>query len=356
MRFNGCPIHGIQCIIAPHMAETIKQRGTPEQKEMIDELLSDSAKFRAERELAAPPTSFRAARVISPDVTVHPNRAVYDGNGTFVLPGTLARQEGDPPVQDDAVNEAYDGAGDTFELYLDRYQRNSLDGNGMPLISTVHHRQNYNNAFWNGQQMVYGDGDGVIFSHFTKSLSVIGHEFSHAVVQFSGGLVYRDQSGALNESFADIFGVLTVQNKLNQAPHEASWLVGDGILGPTISGDALRSLKAPGTAYDDDLLGTDPQPYHIDDFVVTSSDNGGVHINSGIPNHAFYLLANYLGGKAWEKAGRIWYDTMQQINDPIATFAKWADKTVEVSRSLYGNGSREATFTRRAWKLVGISV
>lgn len=347
--------HGIQCIIAPHMAETIKQRGDAKQKKMIDELMSHSVTFRTERESMSSSTSFQAAHAISSDVTVYPKRKVYDGGNGHQLPGKLVRGEGDDPTQDDTVNEAYDGAGDTFNLYFDHYQRDSLDGNGMTMKSTVHHRSNYNNAFWNGQQMAYGDGDDILFKSFTKSLSVIGHELSHGVVQFSGGLRYRDQSGALNESFADIFGVLVVQNKLRQEAYEASWLVGDGILGPNINGDALRSLKAPGTAYSDDLLGTDPQPYHMDDFIITSADNGGVHMNSGIPNHAFYLLANYLRGYAWEKAGKIWYDTMQEINNPHITFAKWADKTVEVARRLFGSGSREAMFTRRAWKLVGIS-
>jgi Zn-dependent metalloprotease len=195
--------------------------------------------------------------------------------------------------------------------------------------------------------MVYGDGDGIIFKPLVQSLSVIGHEMSHGVVQFSGGLIYRDQSGALNESFADVFGALLVQFKKGQTAEEASWLIGDGIFGPDITGDALRSLKAPGTAYEDDLLGKDPQPFHMDEFVSTTS---------GIPNHAFYLLAQYLCGEAWKKAGRIWYQGLQEINNPHATFTDWADKTVEVARGQYGSGSMEAIYTRRAWKLVGIDI
>jgi Zn-dependent metalloprotease len=204
--------------------------------------------------------------------------------------------------------------------------------------------------------MVYGDGDGRIFLALTRSLSVIGHELSHGVVQYSGGLVYQDQAGALNESFADVFGVLTVQHQAKQEAADASWLVGDGILGPKIEGEALRSLKAPGTAYRDRLLGEDPQPFHMSDYVNTSSDNGGVHINSGIPNHAFYLLARFLGGFAWEKAGHIWYDTLQGIDNPHATFTQWADQTVEAARKRFGAGSLEELFTRRAWKLVGIAL
>jgi Zn-dependent metalloprotease len=246
------------------------------------------------------------------------------------------------------------GAQETFDLYLNQYQRNSLDGNGMTLVSTVHHRSNYNNAFWNGAQMAYGDGDGIIFKPLSGDIAVIGHELSHGVVQFSGGLVYRDQSGALNEHFADVFGSLVKQQNLGQDAAQADWLIGAGILGDGINGSALRSLKAPGTAYDDNLLGKDPQPFHMDDYVITSADNGGVHINSGIPNHAFYLLALMLGGPAAGKAGHIWYDALQSINNPFAKFTDWAEETIIQARQRFGDGSTEAILTRRAWKLVGV--
>jgi Zn-dependent metalloprotease len=251
------------------------------------------------------------------------------------------------------VNQVYDLTGQVFDFYLQQFKRNSIDGRGMTIKATVHHRRRYSSAFWNGEQIVFGDGDGIIFQTFTD-LSVVGHELTHGVVQFSGGLSYQDQSGALNESFADVFGVMIVQYARGQRVHEASWLVGEELFTPDVNGDALRSLKAPGTAYDDDLLGKDPQPYHMDFYVNTSSDYGGVHINSGIPNHAFYLLAQFLGGHAWEKAGQIWYQAMQQLNNPMATFVDWADLTVQTAWNLFGSGSLEMTFTRRAWKLVGV--
>ena len=355
MKNSFCCCHPIQCIVPPHMVEAIKKRGSKKMIKMAEALDKQSAKYRDARVAAESSKSFLAAPIIADTQTLSPNRRVYDGENKAALPGKLVRSEGDNPSKDPVVNEVYDGSGDTFNLYADVYRRNSLDGEGMKIISTVHHRRRYNNAYWNGQQMAYGDGDGVLFKKFTV-LSIIGHELSHGVVQFSGGLVYRDQSGALNESFSDVFGVLTEQHKSKQTACEASWLVGEGILGPDVNGVALRSMKAPGTAYEDDILGKDPQPYHMDFYVNTSSDNGGVHINSGIPNHAFYLLANYLGGYAWEKAGHIWYDTMQAINNPLATFADWADKTVEMARDRFGSGSLEMLMTRRAWKLTGISI
>ena len=348
-------IHSLQCILPPHMIDAISMRGDKKMRSRIKKLVKQSESYRQLRFDAAPSNSFMAAPSLALNEKPKVNRKVYAGQNKASLPGVLVRKEGDPPVKDKVVNAAYDGAGEVYKLYLKQYRRDSLDGRGMTLSSTVHHRQKYNNAFWNGRQMAYGDGDGVIFTHMTE-LSIVGHELSHGVVQFSGGLAYRDQAGALNESFADIFGSLTLQHKLKQSACKADWLIGKGILGPDIKGLALRSLKAPGEAYDDQLLGKDPQPYHMDYYVTTSSDNGGVHINSGIPNHAFYLLAQYLGGDSWHKAGQIWYDTMQAINNPNATFNDWADKTVEMAKKRFGSGSLEAVFTRRAWNLVGITV
>ena len=352
-------VHSIHCILPPHMLETIGLRGDKKQRSMVDGLMRNAERYRMERSESSVSPMMAMAQMDAEESddfsAVVVDREVYDGQRRASLPGKLARKEGDCPVDDEVVNIAYDASGDVFDLYYQEYDRNSLDGLGMTLVSTVHHRNKFNNAFWNGRQMAYGDGDGVIFSRLTE-LSIIGHELTHGVIQFSGGLIYRDQPGALNESFADVFGALTTQYKLKQSAAEASWVIGEGTFGPEINGEGLRSLKAPGEAYDDRLLGKDPQPFHMDLYRNMQADNGGVHINSGIPNHAFYLLSQYLGGNAWEKAGHIWYDTLQTINNPGATFDEWADKTVEMARKRFGTGSREAIFTRRAWFLVGISV
>ena len=363
---NGAFRHPINCIVPPHMLEVLAIRGDKNVAAMARTLLDQNEKVRDERaemrtgqfvvEETGGFSSFVSTALSQVStVTSNLHRMIYDGEGKAGLPGKLARKEGDPAHADPAVNEVYDGAGDVYQLYFDHYGRDLLDGNGMNLVQTVHHRKNYNNAFWDGVQMVYGDGDGQIFQKFTE-LSVIGHEMSHGVVQFSGGLQYKGQSGALNESYADVFGALTVQRKFNLDVSEADWLIGKGILAPGIRGVALRSMKAPGTAYSDALLGQDPQPYHMDFYANTTADNGGVHINSGIPNHAFYLFAQYMGGKAWEKPGEIWYQTMQRINNPIATFANWAAQTVDVAIGLHGAGSIEVLYLKRAWKLVGLPV
>ena len=200
------------------------------------------------------------------------------------------RDEHDPASGDAAVDEAYNYAGSTWRFYNKVFGRNSLDDQGMTLVQSVHAGVGYDNAFWDGRQMVYGDGDGVIFTRFTKSVDVVGHELTHGVVSFTSGLEYYAESGALQRAFADVFGSLVKQYRRRQTAKSADWLIGKEILVPKPTRTALRSMKAPGTAYlNDPDLGDDPQPSHYRDRYRGSSDSGGVHINSGIPNHAFYL-------------------------------------------------------------------
>ena len=202
--------------------------------------------------------------------------------------------------------------------------------------------------------MVFGDGDGELFQRFTIAVDVIGHELTHGVTEATAGLVYQGQSGALNESVSDVFGSLVKQRVLGQDATEADWLIGAGLFTAAVQGVALRSMRAPGTAYDDDVLGRDPQPDHLRGYVETSDDNGGVHINSGIPNHAFYLAATSLGGSAWEVAGRVWYDTLVSGGlKPDADFATFAAATVQAAQARFGTA--EVLAVRSAWDAVGVT-
>jgi len=191
-----------------------------------------------------------------------------------------------------------------------------------------------------------------MFDRFTKSLDVIGHELTHGVTEHEAGLQYLNQSGALNESVSDVFGVLVKQFKLGQAADQADWLIGADIVKPGFPGKALRSMAEPGTAWDGD-----DQPAHMQNYVHTMADNGGVHTNSGIPNKAFGELALKLGGPAWEKAGRIWYEALR---DPRvranATFRQFAGRTLAIARRLYGRGSDEANAVDASWKGVGVAI
>jgi Zn-dependent metalloprotease len=222
----------------------------------------------------------------------------------------------------------------------------------------VHFDVNYDNAFWDGRQMVYGDGDGELFNRFTIAVDVIGHELTHGVTEYEAGLVYYDQPGALNESMSDVFGTLVKQRILNQTADAADWLIGEGLFTSKVNGTAIRSMKAPGTAYDDPVIGKDPQPAHMKNYVKLPrwDDNGGVHINSGIPNHAFYLTAMEIGGNAWDKAGKIWYIALRDMLRYNANFQSAADKTFQVAGVLFGSGSKEQLAVKNGWAGVGITL
>jgi Zn-dependent metalloprotease len=353
--------HSIFCILPPHMLDQIVQNGSSEQSDLAAQTLAASRAIREKRQSLALTTTRIPLQERTAAVAVK-QRAVYTANTGTTLPGTLVRSEGSAPVSDVAVNEAYDGSGDTFDLYDDIYGRNSIDGNGLKLISTVHYSRNYDNAFWDGEQMVYGDGDENLpvsqrlFNRFTICLDVIGHELTHGVTQYEANLTYANQPGALNEAVSDIFGSLVKQYKLGQTADQADWIIGEGLFTSNVNGVGIRSMKAPGTAYDDPVLGKDPQPANMKDYVNTSQDNGGVHINSGIVNHAFYLMAVEIGGNAWEKAGQIWYKTLTEKLKSNSNFQDAADLTFAAAGELYGADSAEQTAVKNGWSGVGITV
>ena len=280
-------------------------------------------------------------------------RTGYDAGGAEALPGRVVRHEGDAASPDVGVNEAYDGLGATFDFYRDVLDRNSIDDEGLHLDATVHYGERYDNAFWNGQQMVFGDGDGDLFNRFTIAVDIIGHELTHGVTGDEAGLVYVGQPGALNESISDVFGSLVKQYARRETASAADWLIGAGLFTTRVHGVALRSMKAPGTAFDDPVLGRDEQPASMRGYVRTSADNGGVHLNSGIPNRAFYLAAAHFGGYAWESAGRIWYETLRDKRlRKTATFAQFARLTVQNADQHLGMAARAEIVA--AWAEVGV--
>lgn len=350
--------HPINCIVPPHMLEGIATKGTRSQRELAINTLKTSEQMRGQRRALSDFTGAvsRFAAVGGKE------RIVYDAENGTSLPGTAVRNEGDGPTADITVNEAYDGSGETYDLYKDIFNRNSIDANGMRLDSTVHYKRGYDNAFWDGQQMVYGDGDEDqpigerLFNRFTIAIDIIGHELTHGVTQFEAKLVYSRQPGALNESMSDVFGSLVKQRQLNQTANQADWIIGAGLLTENVNGIGIRTMKEPGTAYDDPVLGKDPQPGHMRDYVNTISDNGGVHINSGIPNHAFYFTAMELGGFAWGKAGQIWYVTLRDKLSENSSFQDCANLTYVTAAELYGDGSIEQLAVKKGWTEVGLTV
>jgi Zn-dependent metalloprotease len=328
------------------MLEHVAVNGNPQQRAWAFQTLNVSAQFRGRRNVVG--------NIFFSPSPGEKQRTIYDAKNGQQLPGTVIRHEGDPPSNDEAVNEAYDAAGATYDLYHEVFERNSIDDKGLRLDSTVHYGVKYDNAFWNGDQMVYGDGDGELFQRFTKSIDIIGHELTHGVVQYEAGLQYYGEPGALNESFSDVFGSLVKQRLKNQTAQQADWIIGEGLLAPGVKGVGIRSMKAPGTAYDDAVLGKDPQPAHMRNKYTGLEDNAGVHINSSIPNYAFYLASVEIGGYAWEKAGKIWYITLRDRLRNQAQFKTAAKATIEVAGELYGTDSKEQKAVQNAWQQVGV--
>ena len=349
----------INCIVPPHILDGMLNSDNRDVRESARLTLAASERMRAEREIVG---AIRSAMITNPIGVKH--RSISDAQHLRLspsqLPGLLVRDEGQGSVGDSSVNQAYDALGATFDFYKQVLGRNSIDDHGTRLVATVHYGQGFNNAFWNGKQMVFGDGDNIIFRDFTRSIDVVGHELTHGVTDFTSGLEYHNQSGALNESFSDVFGSLVKQYAKNQTVTQADWLIGSEIMAPGVNAVALRSMKNPGSAYDDPKLGgKDPQPKHMADFVNLPDDDlgdfGGVHINSGIPNFVFYLVARELGGKAWEQAGLIWYQTSKQLS-AHSDFQDCADISAQVAGAQFGTGSSQQKAVISAWEEVGIDI
>lgn len=223
--------------------------------------------------------------------------------------------------------------------------------------AVIHYDKNYSNAFWNSQAIFFGDGDGTVFGPFYNDIDIIAHELAHGYISSQADFDYVDQSGALNESVADVLGIMAKQYVLKQTATQSNWLLGENLFIDKRKGPALRSMKEPGTAYYFTKSNNDPQVGHMGQYrdLPRYVDNGGVHINSGIPNKAFYLLATKLGGYSWEIAGKIW---VAAVSDPsvsnTATFIEFAQATIRSAKKLFGDQIELAT--RQSWLDVGLQV
>ena len=290
-------------------------------------------------------TSLRLAGVLAsvPAVTV------YDCKNTRSLPGSPVSNPGGS--SDTTAKRAFDTTRAVIDFYGQCFGRNSIDDAGMTLMSSIHYGVRYDNAFWNGAQMTYGDGDGQVFTDFTKSDDVIGHELTHGVTQFTAGLDYSDESGALNESISDAFGAMFHQWRRKQTVVQADWIIGAGVLGPVAIAKGytcLRNMAKPGSPQC-----LSPQPSQYSEYI----SGGDPHENSGIPNHAFYLAAMTIGGRSWEKAGKVWYAALTSTNaHPSMDMNEFATLTRAAARSLFPRDSDVYRGVDDAWTRVGIPV
>ena len=286
-------------------------------------------------------------------------RKLYDAKNDYNLPGEFKRGENGAATSDEVLNRAFDYSGLMREFIRVTLTRNSIDDRGMDLISSVHYGVDYNNAFWNSEQMTYGDGDKDIFNTFVL-IDVVGHELAHGITEHTSGLRYYSQSGSLNEHYSDVAGICLKQWYLKQQPSEDEkiWRIGDEIWGPGVNKSeevkSLRNMLYPGTAYKHERIGKDKQPAHMDQFVVTEKDNGGVHINSGICNRAFVLACLKMGGPAWEKPWLIWSRANFKYTKENSQFTDFANATLKASKDLYPKEPAVQEAVRYGWTTVGV--
>lgn len=254
------------------------------------------------------------------------SRQTYNANNECALPGDLARSEGDSPTGDIDVDNAHDFAGATYDYFSVTHGRDSYDNQGAVLTSTVHYCSNYQNAFWNGEQTAYGD-------EFPVN-DVVAHEWTHAVTEHSAALEYRWQSGALNESFSDIFGAMVDRE---------DWLMGEDLPSDVLGGrEAIRDLADP-TRFG--------QPDHTDNWVATCSDNEGVHTNSGITNKAYYNIAAEIGK---EKAEQIFFRTLVTYLQPTSSLEDTRAGALQSAEDIYGADSAEYIAVETGFNQVGL--
>lgn len=293
-----------------------------------------------------------AALAATPTVTV------YNCNHTHTLPGSPVPNPGH--AADPVAQGAFTEATAVAQFYQQVFNRNSIDNAGMTILSSIHYGVKYNNAGWNGTEMLYGDGDGEIFVDFTGGNDVIGHELTHGVTQYTLQLAYVDEPGGLNESVSDVFGSMFRQWQANQDVNAADWLIGSNIIGPAARAKGftcLRDMTNPAATH---CLA--PQPTHFSQYHPGMDP----HFSSGIPNLAFYTFAKALGdprfpnrqpayANSWQTAGQIWYYAMTNGGaSPRMSMHQFANRTHAAALHLYPNVPAIDNALRSAWTAVGV--
>jgi len=306
-------------IIPPHILEELAKRGSLSCKKT----LNDTHRILQKR------NTILNNLLLEEDKTGEGDRFVYDSLNEYKQQVKLLLKEGNPKIDDKVANEVYDKSGFVRDYFKDAFDLNSINNMGMDIISNIRYGKDYNNAFWDGDEMTYGEGDQVQFKDFTSAIDVIAHELMHGVTQFLANLEYRSQSGALNEHFSDVFGTIVKQKFYKQDCESADWLIGDELVTEKFPGKAIRSMKEPGTAND-----FDNQPDHMDNYYTGQDDNQGVHINSGIPNKAFYLSVLEIG---IDDCALIWFETLKVLWR-TANFNDMLDNLMAIAKKLSEKG------------------
>jgi len=236
-------------------------------------------------------------------------RLIYDDQNQWIENVQFVRGEGDPDVAQHNANVAYDNLGAVRTYYHDKLGRNSIDNAGLNLVGNVNFGVGFDNAFWDPATlvMVFGNGSNTVFKDLTGDLDVAGHELTHGVTQFTAGLNYTpDQSGALNESFSDMLGTAIDARGAGRDTETHNWLIGEDIMADDLYGEALRNMAEPGTAFDNPIMGRDPQPRDMNGYFEPADP----HLMSGITNRWFYLICREIGLDA---GALIMYQTLQNL-------------------------------------------
>lgn len=279
-----------------------------------------------------------AALAPSPAITV------YDCKHHQTLPGIPVPNPGSST--DPTATRTFKETTAVADFYKQVFNRNSIDGVGMTMMSSIHYGVNYNNAMWNGSQMVYGDGDDRVFIDFTNGNDVIGHELTHGVTQHSLQLVYHDDAGGLNESLSDCFGSMFRQWEAQQDVTQADWLIGHDILGPIAKAKGYTCLRNMTNPADPHCLAPQPTQYSQ---ITPGMDP---HYSSGPPNRAFCLACKSVGGKSWEKVGQIWYRALTGFGPkPTITMKEFADQTRNLANQMY---PAVVAAVDQGWQQVGL--
>ena len=324
--------------------ETVEGTGTG--------VLGDSKKLQVSR--------LDSGAYVLDDRTRTPNGIrTFTADNTENLPGTLLTSTTSSSWDQSASSgpgaavDAHYYAGMVYDYYKTEHGRKGIDGNDGSLVSVVHFNENYLNALWDGTEMVYGDGDGTNARALSASLDVVGHELTHGVTENTSKLVYQKQAGAINESISDIFG--SIIEHYVKPDEKNNYLLGENVF---LSGKPFRDLAHPG----DPSLDL-PQPAHLSKFLNTTQDNGGVHINSGIPNNAFYLMTkggtndvsnvDVASGLGWERSAQLWYKTETQYLTSNATFSGLANGTLSAASELKYTQNQK-NIIECAWIAVGV--
>ncbi len=340
-----------QCCIIPHDVLTRLSQdpdfGAALRKRLLDtaQISHELRQLRTQHGLLTRVAFARADALTM--LAAAPAITVNDARQTSNLPGVPVTDPGN--AADLTAKRAFDETTAVAKFYKDVFNRNSIDNQGMTMMSSIHYGQSYNNAMWDGSQMIYGDGDSQIFIDFTKGNDVIGHELTHGVTQHSLQLAYADDAGGLNESMSDCFGSMFRQWQRGEDAASADWLIGSDIMGAAAQANGytcLRDMADPAAKH---CLAAQPTQYSQ---ITPGMDP---HYSSGPPNLAFYTACTTLGGNSWEKIGQVWYKSLTGFGPtPDMKMKPFADRTRQVANTDYGSDPAVGDAVDKGWTAVGL--